>query len=147
MIPEFDEAGLLPPGVHWSDWGEFTDRFGKNPQRRSLMAGLSSALQDLKDAGCRTVYINGSFVTRKKSPDDYDACWEESGVDPLALDPILLVFDAGRATQKAKYKGELFPVTSVANSSGFSFLEFFQTSKDDGRRKGIIAIDLRDLND
>ena len=57
------------------------------------------------DAGCRTVYLNGSFVTSKTFPNDYDACWEEAGVDPAALDPVLLTFDPGRATQKAKYMG------------------------------------------
>ena len=30
-------------------------------------------------------------------------------VDPELLDPVLLTFDAGRRTQKAKYFGELFP--------------------------------------
>lgn len=140
MIPEFDEAGLLPPGVHWADWTEFAARFGKNSLRRSLLAGLNSALLALKQAGCRTAYVNGSFVTRKESPNDYDACWEESGADP-----VLLIFDPGRTTQKAKYKGELFPVSGVADSRRLSFLEFFQTNKDDGRPKGIIAIELREI--
>ena len=59
----------------------------------------------LKDAGCKTVYVDGSFVTGKERPGDFDACWEEEGVDPTILDPVLLTFDAGRATQKAKYMG------------------------------------------
>ena len=59
-------------------------------------------LENLKAAGCRTVYVDGSFVTSKELPNDYDACWEEAGVDPETLDPVLLTFDAGRATQKAK---------------------------------------------
>ena len=106
------------------------------------MTGLRSALDNLKGAGCRTVYINGSFVTSKGLPNDYDACWEEAGVDPEALDPVLLTFDPGRATQKAKYLGELFPASIIADTGGLSFLEFFQTDKDTGRTKGIIAIDL-----
>ena len=99
----------------------------------------------MKDAGCRTVYINGSFATRKKLPNDYDACWEEIGVDPTALDPVLLTFDPGRATQKAKYLGELFPASVIADAGGLSFLEFFQMDKDTGRAKGIVAMDLGDL--
>ena len=73
------------------------------------MDGLRAALENLKRAGCRTVYVNGSFVTNKYVPNDYDACWEEAGVEPEALDPVLLTFDPGRVTQKAKYLGELFP--------------------------------------
>ena len=75
-------------------------------------------------------------------PNDYDACWEEAGVDPERLDPVLLTFDAGRATQKAKYFGESFPASVTADPEGLSFLEFFQTDKETGEAKGIVAIDL-----
>ncbi len=121
------------------------DRFGNNPWRQRLITGFRAASESLRDAGCRTVYLNGSFVTSKTHPNDYDACWDEVGVDPTALDPVLLTFDAGRATQKAKYLGELFPASISADSEGLSFLEFFQTDKETGRPKGIIAIDLGGL--
>ena len=137
--------GLLPPDIHWATWREFVSRFGINPRRRQLMAGLRAALDNLKAAGCKTVYLDGSFVTRKEVPNDFDACWEEAGVDPAALDPVLLTFDPGRVTQKAKYMGELFPASAVADGDGFSFLEFFQTDRETGRPKGIVAIDLGGL--
>ena len=145
MIPSFDLDGLLPPGIHWSSWEELNYRFGGTPWRGILIAGLRAALENLASAGCRVVYINGSFVTSKDFPNDYDACWDESGVDPTALDSVLLTFDPGRATQKAKYMGELFPASSIADADGFSFREFFQTDKNTGRRKGIVAIDLGGL--
>ena len=109
------------------------------------MAGLRVALENLRDAGCGTAYIDGSFVTDKEYPNDYDACWEEAGVDPYLLDPVLLTFDLGRETQKAKYLGELFPATAVADAEGLSFLEFFQTDRDTGEPKGIVTIDLEEL--
>lgn len=121
------------------------DRFGNNTWRRHLLIGLRAALDNLKSAGCRIVYLNGSFVTNKDIPNDYDACWEEDQVDPDLLDPVLLTFNSGRAAQKAKYMGELFPASVIADVGGLSFLEFFQTDKDTGRPKGIIAIDLGDL--
>ena len=142
MIPSFDEDGTLPAGIHWSEWDEFSRRFGHTPWRHRLLAGLRAALEELGGAGCRVVYIDGSFVTSKEVPNDYDACWEEAGVDPTALDPVLLTFDPGRATQKAKYMGELFPSSSIADADGFSFREFFQVDKNTGRPKGIVAIDL-----
>ena len=109
------------------------------------MQGLRAALENLRDAGCRTVFINGSFVTRQALPNDYDACWEEAGVEPESLDPVLLTFDPGRASQKAKYMGELFPASVTADADGLSFLEFFQTDRETGETKGIVAIDLGDL--
>ena len=145
MLPDFNQASLLPPGIHRANWDELALRYGRNPWRRSLLAGLRAALDNLRDAGCGTAYIDGSFVTEKEYPNDYDACWEEAGVDPYLLDPVLLTFDPGRATQKAKYLGELFPASVVADVEGLSFLEFFQTDRDTGEPKGIVAIDLEEL--
>ena len=145
MIPEFDGNGPLPPGIHRASWQQFFERFAITGWRRQLAAGIRAALDDLKTAGCLTVYVNGSFVTAKEVPNDFDSCWEEAGVDPSVLDPVLLTFDPGRATQKAKYLGELFPASAIASGDGFSFLEFFQTDKETGGRKGIIAIGLGDL--
>ncbi len=105
------------------------------------MRGLKAALENLSGADCRTAYVDGSFVTHKAIPNDYDACWEETGVDPVILDPRLLIFDLGRAAQKARRDmGELFPA-SVADADGLSFLEFFQTDRESQR----VAMDLGDL--
>ena len=145
MLPEFNQDGLLPPGAHWAGWEELTDRCGTNPHRRALLLGLRAALESLKHAGCRTAYIDGSFVTDKEYLNDFDACREESGVDPFQLDPALLKFDPGGATQKARYLGELFPASAIADVDGFSFIEFFQIDKDTGKPKGVVAIDLEEL--
>ena len=61
------------------------------------------------------------------------------------LDPVLLRFDVGRAEQRTRYLGELFPASIAATADGISFREFFQTDRVTGRAKGIIAVDLRDL--
>jgi hypothetical protein len=34
------------------------------------MSGLRKAMEQLKIAGCRTIYIDGSFVTIKPDPGD-----------------------------------------------------------------------------
>lgn len=145
MIPPFNADGLPPPGVYWTDWDELMDRFGHNPWRQRLLQGLRATLENLRDAGCRTTFINGSFVTRKTLPNDYDACWEEAGVEPDPLDPVLLTFDSGRATQKAKYMGELFSASVTAAAEGLSFLEFFQTDRETGGAKGIVAMNSGDF--
>ena len=145
MVPDFAEGGLLPPGIHWATWEEIEERFGGTPWRRRLLQGFRAALENLKDAGCRTAYLDGSFVTEKAVPGDYDACWDGHGVDPEVLDPVLLTFDSGREAQKAKYLGELFPVVARTNVESPSLLEFFQTDKESGEPKGIVAIDLGGL--
>lgn len=143
MISPFDELGNLPPGIHEATWDEIANHFGTTPQRRALLAGLRTALQALQAAGGRRVYIDGSFVTTKLVPNDFDACWDIEGVNPDLLDPVLLIFDESRAAQKAKYLGELFPAQLSEGGSGGSFLEFFQIDKETGNPKGIVALDLQ----
>src|SRR5713226_2607969 len=115
VIPPFTADGDLPPGVHKADWKDFVARFGTTAYRMELIVGLKAALDSLKRAGCRTVYIDGSFVTAKVVPGDYDACWDETGVTIGLLDPVLRIFASKRAAQKAKFKGELFPATANAD--------------------------------
>jgi hypothetical protein len=81
VIPEFDENGNLPPGIHWAEWEEFLERFGNNDRRLYLIQGLRVAMEQLKEAGCRIIYINGSFTTIKPNPGDFDACWDPAEVD------------------------------------------------------------------
>src|SRR5690349_4058193 len=106
MIPKFEDTGDLPPGIHLVEWDDFVKRYGTSSHRQRLLAGLRRGLDVLKRAGCRMAYIDGSFVTEKDVPRDFDVCWDITGVDPSLLDPTLLDFDNGRAAQKAKYLGE-----------------------------------------
>lgn len=142
MIPEFDSDGNLPSGIHWASWEEIELRFGSTPWRSRLSKGLLAALQNLAQAECQTAYIDGSFVTSKDLPDDFDACWDPRGVVGRKLDPVLLDFSNDRMAQTAKYGGELFPDSSVADIGGTTYLDFFQVDKDSGEPKGIIGIDL-----
>ncbi|MEC4819411.1 MAG: hypothetical protein SAK29_40000, partial [Scytonema sp. PMC 1069.18] len=121
VIVEFDENGNLPPGVHFFEWEEFQEKFATNLTRQRMISGLELATTQLQKAGCRTIYIDGSFVTTKPSPGDFDACWEDDGVDINYLEliaPTLRNFAWRRAEQKSKYKGDLFPASYPANETG-----------------------------
>ena len=148
MVPPFEPAtGNLPAGVHEATWDETLGRFGYTPHRLALLAGLKTALDTLRRAGCRRAYIDGSFVTIKEAPNDFDACWEMAGVDfelLEQLDPILLDWRNRRSAQKAKFGGELFIAESAADPWGTAYLEFLQRDRDTGAAKGIVAIDLGD---
>lgn len=144
-IPPFSDSGNLPEGVHDATWDEIVDRFGTNERRRELLEGLRRALDNLRAAGCRRVYLDGSFVTTKDEPGDFDVCWEVAGVDPDLLDPILLTFADQRAAQRTRFGGELFPADWEADPHGTRFLDYFQQDKVTGERKGIVAVDLEGL--
>lgn len=103
--------------------------------------GLKKALKALKRAKVSTVYLNGSFVTAKNEPNDYDATWEMAGFDVSRLDPVFHDFDDERRAQKLKYGGEFFPV--LVGRAGESYLDIFQRDRRTKQSKGIVAIDLR----
>lgn len=143
MVPAFDHIGKLSPGIYWITWKELESGFGFTPRRVQLLAGLKQAIALLRRAGCRSVYIDGSVVTTKPQPGDVDACWAIEHVDPDKLDPVFLDFSHARAAQKARFRGEFFPADLPEGLTGKTFLEFLQTDKETGARKGILALDLR----
>jgi hypothetical protein len=143
LIPEFDSRGLLPAGIYRANWQEIMKHFGGNRQRRQLLRGLKEALDLLRDAGCRRVYLDGSFVTHKESPNDIDICWDIDGVDPLSLDSVFFDFDKFRAAQKARFGAEFFPAQAPQRLK--TFLDFFQIDKETGEPKGIIELLLDDV--
>lgn len=114
------------------------ERFGWTERRRRFLDGLADAIELLAEAGCRRIWLNGSFVTAKDQPADFDACWDTDGVDLDVLDPVLLDLTDHRSAQKSRFGGELFP-NVVEAQSGLSFSEFFQNERDT-TRKGIIVI-------
>ena len=107
------------------------------------MGGLLAACRNLAAAGCRELLLDGSFVSTDALPRDYDAAWETAGVDPVRLDPVLLDFSHRRAAMKAKYLGDLFPASALAEP-GVLYRDFFRTDRN-GVDKGVMLIDLGSL--
>ena len=141
MIPSFDEHGNLPPGIHPATWDEIVERYATNERREQLMNGLRAAIASLHAAGCSRVCLDGSFVTDKELPGDFDACWEAGSVDPGFVGPG----SARLPRPSCRAEGEVRRISSaqfVAQPGGTTFLDFFQLDRLTHQRKGIIAIDL-----
>lgn len=149
MIPPFDPAtGNLPPRVHEATWDEVVAQLGYTPHRRALLSGLRTALEQLHAFGCRRFYLDGSFVTAKEDPNDYDGCWEAEGVDVsrvALVAPFLWDDTRGRPNQKALFGGDIFPVRSTGLPSERHILDQFQVVYATGQPKGIVALDLEEL--
>ena len=131
---------VLPPGIFEVTIDEVKDYYATTPHRMDLFNGLVKGLNNLFQGGCLQVYLDGSFVTPKPKPNDYEVCWDPRFVNPSLIDPLFLDFRFGTDPQKKKYKGEYFPSSWTESMSGKTFLEFFQTEKDTGRPKGILHI-------
>jgi hypothetical protein len=130
---------VLPPGVHAATFAEVATTFATNAKRRALYNGLLLAAAALRVAGCGRLYLDGSYVTAKTVPGDYDACWDPTGMDRAKLDPVFLNFSSKRQAMKDKFGGEFFPA-NMPNTPTQSFLDFFQVERFTGKRKGILLV-------
>lgn len=143
MIPDFVDIGgpwkVLPSGIHGATMNEIECKFAFNKKRTQLFSGFSIAIRNLWNAGCVEVYLDGSFVTDKNFPGDFDSCWNPVGVNVNLLDVVFLDFTNKRAAQKLKFGGEFFPSSSLADGSK-TFLQYFQVDKYTGKNKGIIHV-------
>ena len=145
MLPGLVDIGgpwkVLPLGIHDASMDEVDAHFATNARRKWLYRGLVRGAEALRRAGCKVMYLDGSFVTEKENPGDFDVCWEPAGVDAKALDPVLLDFSARRKRQKQKFRGEFFPSSASADGR-LTFLDFFQVDRHTGGAKGIVRVSL-----
>ncbi len=75
-IPELNEDGFLPEGIHETSLEEVRELFGRfrtTDWRPTLFAKLSEFLVAVRSAGLvACIIVNGSFVTAKDEPSDID---------------------------------------------------------------------------
>jgi len=73
MIPDLNEQGYLPAGIHRATMDELLARFGHgSPQRQAQADSLRWLAPLCKRAGIERLLINGSFVTSQEEPNDVD---------------------------------------------------------------------------
>jgi hypothetical protein len=73
VLPDLDEAGNLPPGIHPCTLEELTARFGSgSDERRVETAELGDFVQWARQAGIIRLIVDGSYVTGKEEPNDVD---------------------------------------------------------------------------
>jgi len=140
MIPKFTSKGNLPPGIHKTTWLEFCERFGGNEKRNWLLEGLRHLLDELSRVQCAAVFVDGSFVTTKENPGDYDLCWKLDNVLVEDLDPVLLNYTpTGKKVIESKYRGDIRGAGFAVKETGATYLEFFQYDRD-GNSKGVVEL-------
>src|SRR5665213_28845 len=145
MIPNYifvrnSPFGLLPPGIHDATLEEVKIRYAINPRRIDLFKGMEMGIENLFLSGSPLIFLDGSYITTKPRPKDYEICCDPQFVDPKILDPIFLDFSERRNRQKQKYGGEYFPSTMIEIGSAKAFADYFQKDKHSGAIKGIVRI-------
>jgi hypothetical protein len=142
MIPAFRSDGYLPEGLHVASEADVTFRFGSSsPRRRRLVLRLRRWIELAQKVKARRLLIDGSFVTEKREPNDIDAVillpadfadQIEQGFEPaLELEHMLLT----------RHPEEIFAAEDDVDWR--EWMDFFtQTREADGRRKGLVEVEL-----
>lgn len=142
MIPKWTREGLLPPGLHDGTLAVVRRRFGsQNALRIRLMKGLMTVLRRAAKAGARRLYLDGSFVTDKREPGDWDGVLVVPAGFPVGgRDGTFL---ADRKRIKVECGGDLFVVMEDdADIVTYYVQEVFGRDRE-GRTKGLVLIRLQ----
>src|SRR5258706_14275071 len=131
MIPEFEESGYLPPGIHIATLDEVLERFGAgSEQREACGQSLQWLLPMCRRAGIERIILNGSFVTSAAEPGGVD-CLLVAGND----------FDPGSDAALAIEFGLPYlwlQVVATAEQLAY-FLKVFSIDRRD-EQKGLVEI-------
>jgi hypothetical protein len=73
MIPNCNDDGYLPVGIHPASLDEIAARFGQESElRQAQMESLRWLVDLARRGGVQRIVVNGSFVTDKLEPNDVD---------------------------------------------------------------------------
>jgi hypothetical protein len=142
-LPEFDETGDLPIGVHEASLAETLARFGAASQRRRL---LSRRLERVYQVALQTGHLArfvvfGSFVTNKYEPNDVDVFMimdDNFEMGSLVGEARLLFADHGIAQQH--FGCSVFWMRRMAAIGGeLAAIEDWQIKRD-GTERGIVEV-------
>ena len=146
-IPDFNQEGFLPIGIHDCTIEEISTRFGRfqtTDQRPTLNEGLISYIIELRQANIgKYLIVNGSFVTSKDKPSDIDVLLVLK--DDADLTGDLPPFRKNAFTRKyiSKYYKLDFHFGFEGEDSATKILNnFLEVKYQPGKNKGILRINL-----
>lgn len=141
-IPDFRSDGYLPEGMFLASEAEMTFRFGAaNRRRRRLVLRVRRWIELARAINAPRLFIDGSFVTEKAERNDVDAVALlpddfENQVTMGSADAI--VFEEMLLTRRPE---EMFAAEDELDWN--EWVEFFSRTREiDGRRKGLVEIEL-----
>jgi hypothetical protein len=142
MLPEFNQDGNLPEGIHMATEAEIVSRFTTVSARRKWLGErLRDLLEMAKSTGkLERVFLWGSFVTGKESPNDLDMLLLMSADFDLEQLPkdCRILFDHAQARLRF-YADVFWAKASIGQETLALWLDTYQTGKD-FKRRGIVEV-------
>jgi hypothetical protein len=141
MFLNFNSKGFLHRTITLS-YEELIHHFGINPHRLKQLENAMQFFRIFSSCGCQTVFIDGSFVSRKPYPEDIDLCFDTTGIDADKLEEEFPAFFDPNAIGKIHRELHCHIFTFSENSMRY----FDMLSEDrEGNLKGFVKLDLKDL--
>ena len=144
MIPPFDEAGDLPPGLYITSWEEFRlrfCRFVRSDRRLQLCQQLEQLIEDGRTSGIVSrVLVGGSMVRAVVEPNDFDCIVVLHAVTQYeTLRPDQLQIADARLARE-RYKGDVF-VAREGQAVLAMYVDFFSRNRN-GKIVGMVEVTL-----
>ena len=144
MIPEFNKDGNLSEGVHYVEEAGFLEHFCSTSARRKwLGARFKELLAMIKSTGqLERLFVWGSFVTAKDSPNDIDILLMMKAT--FDLEKIsknnTVIFD--HVAARIRFHMDIFwSKADIGKETLNIWLETYQIAKD-FKRRGIVEVKL-----
>jgi hypothetical protein len=146
-IPELNDNGLLPPGVHTCTLDEVKGRFGSfrgSDKRTRLFATLLELVAELRSGDLfAAVILDGSFVTGAVAPNDIDLILALKRTHDWKRDPAVHEYNVlSRRRLRRRFGFDAF--LALDGDLDYSeLIEFFGGVRDNPDvRKGMLRIEL-----
>jgi len=132
LIPQFNENGYLPPGIHKTTIEEVVGRFGHGSEERESGAqSLVWLVPMCRRAGIVRLILNGSFVTDRREPRDVD-CVLVPGPDFVLDSDATLALRIGLPYLSLQ-------VVETADDLAFYVNDLFASDRE-GKSKGLVEV-------
>lgn len=144
-IPDLNEQGFLPPGIHTCTLEEVKSRFGSfrvSDRRPKLFAALLDLMTELRRTDLfEAVILDGSFVTESSEPNDIDLILALKRSHDWKRDPAMHEYNVlSRSRLRRRFGFDVF----LAVDGDFDYVEmveFFAGVRDNPDvRKGMLRI-------
>jgi hypothetical protein len=146
-IPDLNEQGFLPRGIHDCTLAEISERFARfqeSDQRIRLFAMLQSFVAEARKSGFVVeLIIDGSYVTAKPKPNDVDLVVVLASAHDFGAD--LRPFEYNIVSKRRVRKTYRFDILVAVEGSQAcaEYTEFFQQVRGEPElRKGILRVKL-----
>ena len=141
MYLNFNSQGFLHETITLT-YEQFEQHFGTNQTRMRQINNALPFFHIYRSYGCRAVYVDGSFASKKKYPEDIDLCFDLTGMDmpkfredvPQLFDPIAI----------GKIHRDLQCHIFTFEEDETLFFDFLSLDRN-GNIKGFVKINLKDL--